>query len=544
MEETKPATPTSKARMPLLFALTLAVGMFIGQKLPHYDRHFLLGEGLTASSSVSEILRYVDALYVDNTNQDSLSDAAIAAMLEQLDPHSLYIRPEELQATEDDLNGGFEGVGIEFSMLADTLNIVAPLSGGPAEKAGILAGDKLIRVGDSVVAGIKLDQDKLYQLLRGPAESVVKLGILRGNEQNMRFFDVSRALIPVKSLDAAYMVDDKTGYFKLNKFTSESYQEFMGALAEMIEKNKLENVILDLRDNTGGYLDAATSLLSQFFSEGKLLLYTEARNKDRTDYKSNGRARFTLGKVAVLINEGSASASEIVAGAIQDWDRGWVVGRRSYGKGLVQETYPLSNGGALRLTVSRYFTPSGRSIQRAYKGNADYKYDTEKRLESGELVDDSKSHRDDTTKYYTGMGRVVYAKGGISPDVFVPLDTSYYSTYFFEVLDLLPLFTARHLDGLDRSSLPATEADFIASYTVPDGLHEAACAFAEKNGVARSPKDIERSRAQLKLQIKAQLAKRLFGTAAFYKALNRDDAALQKAVDLIQKDAPLTGARG
>lgn len=313
----------------------------------------------------------------------------------------------------------------------------------------------------------------------------------------------------------------------------------MQNLTPLVEEKGMKSMVLDLRGNPGGYLEEATEILSQVFPDGKLLLYTQGRAGQRKDYKSNGRARFDIQNVAVLIDEGSASASEIVAGAIQDWDRGWVVGRRSFGKGLVQEQYPLSNGGALRLTVSRYFTPSGRCIQRDYKHGQDYKHEAERRLQNGELSNANKIKQDDTTKYYTGQGRIVFGGGGITPDVFVPIDTSYSSVYFTSVRQKIPQFISRWMESQNRMNLSAALPEFARSYTVTDEILEALVAYAEKQDIKRNPTELAKCRTELKLQLKARLAKTLFGDEGLYKVLNDDDPAVEKAVQVLKSGPPV-----
>lgn len=530
-----------QVRLPLIFAATLAAGMFIGQQLPHYDTNARFLPGAQAgrvAGTLDEILRYIEARYVDTVGAGELKIGAIEHLLEQLDPHSVYITPEELEAVEDDMSGGFEGVGIEFLMVDDTIQVVTPLSGGPSETAGILPGDKIVTINDTVVAGVKIDNGKIYKKLRGPKGTPVRLGVLRGREQSLRTFNIVRDVIPVKSVDIAYLLDDKTGYLKINRFSARTYQEFSEAIAPLAAQG-MQNLVLDLRGNPGGYLEEATDLLSQFFPDGKLLVYTEGRTEKRRDYKSNGRAQFNIANVAVLIDEGSASASEIVAGAVQDWDRGWVIGRRSFGKGLVQEQYPLGDGGALRLTVARYYTPSGRCIQRDYKHDQDYDHEAERRYENGELSDASKIKYADSTKYYTGMGRVVFGGGGISPDVFIPIDTSFSNDYFFEVRQHIPQFAARWMEGRDRAALPTALPEFVRSYEISDVLLDELTGYAEKQGIARNDTELKQCRAELKLQLKARIAKILFQDEGLYSVLNDDDPAVEKALQVLRSGEPV-----
>jgi carboxyl-terminal processing protease len=540
---TEQQTPPSRfqIRLPLILAITLAAGMFIGQQLPHYDKNVRFLPGSKAgpvAGTLDEILRYIEARYVDSVGAEQLKIGAIQHLLEQLDPHSVYITPDELAAVEDDMSGGFEGIGIEFLMVDDTIQVVTPLSGGPSEVAGILAGDKIVTINDTLVAGVKIDNGKIFKKLRGPKGTSVHIGILRGREKSLRKFTIVRDVIPVKSVDIAYMLDDKTAYVKINRFSARTNQEFSQAVSPLAEKG-MQNLILDLRSNPGGYLEEATDLLSQFFSEGKLLVYTEGRTEKRRDYKSTGRARFNIQNVAVLIDEGSASASEIVAGAVQDWDRGWVIGRRSFGKGLVQEQYPLGDGGALRLTVARYFTPSGRCIQRDYKHNSDYDHEAERRYENGELSDAAKIKYADSTKYYTGMGRVVYGGGGVSPDIFIPIDTSFSNDYFFSVRQQIPQFAARWMENHDRAAFPGSLAEFVRSYSISDEMLEELTGYAEKQGIARNDAELKKCRTELKFQLKARIAKILFHEEGIYSVLNDDDPAVEKALQVLRSGEPV-----
>ncbi|MCC6462868.1 MAG: PDZ domain-containing protein [Saprospiraceae bacterium] len=535
---TDQSSPKIQTGLPLLLALVLAAGMFIGQQLPRYDqnvRAWSSGQHAGSNdSALDEILRYVEAKYVDSVNLSDIKKDAITRLLEQLDPHSVYISPEELQHVEEDMSGNFEGIGIEFILVDDTIQVVTPLSGGPSEAAGVLPGDKILTIADTVVAGVKIDNATIFKRLRGAKGTPVKIGIRRGHEKTPRIFNITRDIIPVRSVDIAYMLDEQTGYVKINRFSAPTYQEFMESVRPLVEDKNMKNLVLDLRGNPGGYLNEATDLLSQFFSEGKLLVYTQGRTEERRDYKSNGRARFKLENIAVLIDEGSASASEIVAGAIQDHDRGWVIGRRSYGKGLVQEQYPLSDGGALRLTVSRYYTPSGRSIQRDYKHTEDYTHEADRRLRNGELSDATKIQQADTTKYYTGMGRVVYGGGGVTPDIFVPLDTSFANDYFFAARQLLPQFAARWMEGRSRSSLPTTLDAFMGQFQVSDQMFGEFIDYITKEGTARNDAELAKAKAELRHQLKARVAKILFHDEGLYKVLNDDDPAVEKAMQVMR----------
>jgi carboxyl-terminal processing protease len=529
-----------ETRLPLILAATLALGMFIGQKLPHYDRNIsLMGSGKRGGGTLDEILRYVSSKYVDTVNTNDLRHDAIDHLLSKLDPHSTYITPDELKAVEDDMSGGFEGIGIEFIMIDDTMQVVTPLSGGPSEAAGILAGDKIVSINDTVIAGVHIDNGLIYKKLRGEKGSSVKLGVKRSKENDLRFFNITRAIIPVHSVDIAYMLDKNTGYLKINRFTGKTYQEFMENLRPLAEEKGLQNLVIDLRGNPGGYLEEATNILSQIFPEGKLMVYTKGRMEERKEYKSNGRARFNIQNVAVLIDEGTASASEILAGAVQDWDRGWIIGRRSYGKGLVQEQYPLSDGGAIRLTISRYYTPSGRCIQRDYKNDVDYAHDVDRRLKNGELSNGNKTKLADTTKFYTGYGRVVYGGGGITPDVFIPFDTSFSSPYFLALRQQIPQFSTRWMESRDRKTLPDNLAEFAKTWFASDDMLQELVHYGEKQGIKPNAAKLAASRNEIKLQLKGRVAKILFGEIGLYTIVNEDDPAIEKALHLLKTGEPV-----
>ncbi|MDW8228557.1 MAG: S41 family peptidase [Saprospiraceae bacterium] len=532
------ASATLQTRLPLILAGVLALGMFIGQKLPRYDGHLWIAPAAyrlsAAHSPIEEILRYIEARYVDSVAIEPLQEEAIHHLLAQLDPHSAYISPEELSLQEEMMTGSFEGIGVEFLIINDTIQVVSVISGGPSERAGLLAGDKIVSVGDTLVAGTGITNAEVIRRLRGPKGSTVRLGILRGREGKLRSFTVERDVIPVHSVDAAYMLDEQTGYVKINRFSATTQQEFLEAMERLVKQEGMKRLVLDLRGNPGGYLTEATDLLSQFFPKGKLLVYTEGRAEPRQEYKSHGRARFDLGDIAVLVDEGSASASEIVAGAVQDHDRGWVIGRRTFGKGLVQAEYPLSNGGALRLTTSRYYTPSGRCIQRHYKDDPDYDDELERRLHNGELTDSSAQKLTDTTRYFTGAGRVVYGGGGIMPDVFIPADTSFLNDYYMQVFPHLSPFAVRWLSEQTRQPIPGDATAFVRQFVLPADLTRQFADYATEQGVPFDLRQWERCRHELQRQLKAYIARQRFGREGYYRALNDDDPAVEKALQLLR----------
>jgi carboxyl-terminal processing protease len=528
--------------LPIWLALACGIGMLIGQQLPRTERLLSWrsgGNGSNWTTTLDEILNYVNARYVDTLDVQRLKTNTIEHVLKQLDPHSVYISPEEAKASEEEMQGGFEGIGVEFIMLDDTIQVVSPLPGGPSEQAGIVGGDKLVSINDTIVAGVKVTNGAIYKKLRGHKGTTVKLGVKRGREAELRYFNVTRDVIALKSVDVSYMLDQETGYIRITSFTAKTYNEFMEALRPLVEEQNMKHLVLDLRGNPGGYLQEATQLLSQVFPEGKLLVYTQGRTETRRDYKSNGHARFNIQNIAVLIDEGSASASEIVAGALQDNDRGYIVGRRSYGKGLVQEEYDLSDGGKLRLTTARYYTASGRSIQRAYNNGQDYAKEAQRRMESGELTDVTRIRQADTTKYQTGLGRIVYGGGGITPDYYIPLDSALISPYFTAVAGMIPQFMSRWVEKQDRKSLPSDVNTMLQQYQVPDSVVDELAAYAAQQGTPVQPKQLLRIKSELKTRIKARLARILFDLKTEMQVYNNDDPAVEKALQLVKSNTPI-----
>lgn len=520
--------------LPLLFALTLVVGMSIGLKLKNGTPVNDLSFG--KENRVEELLEYIDAKYVDEVDTDDLMDKAIKSILEELDPHSNYISPEYLQDVNDELEGNFEGIGIQFVMMEDTIFVVSAVPGGPSHEVGIKSGDRIIYIEDSLVAGRKLETKDVIQKLKGEKGSDVTVKIKRNGNEELLPFTITRDRIPIYSVDAAYMLNDKTGYIKINRFSATTYQEFMKAVEDMHENQGMKDLVIDLRQNPGGYLNAATKILDQIFPDRKLLVYTKGKNYNKNEYRSTGRSFYDIEKVSVLIDEGSASASEIMAGAIQDWDRGVIVGRRSFGKGLVQEQYGLSNGGALRLTVARYYTPSDRLIQKPYDDADAYDAETNGRYLSGELSSKDSVDIDTSTIYYTEGGRKVYAGGGIMPDIFVPIDTLVNNRYFIRTLPYIANFVYKYLDGkrVDFEKY-GTIDDFIKDFKVSDGLVSKFTKYAEQQGVEMDNAAFQQAKEELRLRIKAHIGRQFFLDEGYYKILNTQDVVIDKALDAMQK---------
>lgn len=536
--------------LPLLFSLVLVIGMFIGTKMQQNPPTVAaiettkkedLPPSIMGQGKLEELIRYIEARYVDDVNKDELVKEAIDEILFRLDPHSSYISAEQLKSVNDQLEGHFDGIGIEFIVVDDTVMIVKTLVDGPAAKAGLLAGDKIVEIEDSLTVGDNIDFEGILTKLKGEKGTKVEVGIQRLASNEVLHFSVVRDKIPVKSVEVAYMIDDKTGLVKINRFTANTYQEFMEELENLVEKQGMENLIIDLRDNPGGYLQEATNILSQLFKEkDKLLVYTEGVNVSRSDYKTTGRNFFDVENIAVLMDEGSASASEILAGAIQDWDRGVIVGRRSFGKGLVQEQYRLRDGSAIRLTVARYFTPSGRCIQKPYDSRDHYDEDLAERTINGELFGKAEFHIVDTTKYFTGTGRTVYGGGGIIPDVFVPLDSNLMRTDYLTLRQYIQPFAFRYIEK-HRSDWADKELnDFAKDFSVDDALMQSFYTYADTKAKKKQDRLNRYLDFELRKLIKATVAHQLWSEKGYFKVINETDPVVVKALELMQEEDPLS----
>lgn len=410
---------------PLLFALVLILGMTLGFRLRDTLRNKRdIQAVIERNDRLEEIIDLVKERYVDTLNTNALYKDAVTGILSHLDPHTAYIPAEDLGEVNESLEGSFFGIGVEFDIVKDTIQVTSVIEGGPAERAGVTVGDKLVKVGDSTVAGTGITSERIIAMLRGKQNSRVNVTLRDALTGKLKPATITRDVVPIYSVDASVMLDSATGFIKINRFAANTYDEFIKALKNL-QAQGMKQLVLDLRQNPGGYLDVAAEIADEFLDGDKMIVYTQGRQSEKTEYKAKRQGLFESGKLSVLIDEGSASASEILAGAVQDWDRGVVLGRRSFGKGLVQEQYDLEDGSALRLTVAKYYTPSGRSIQRSYKkGKAAYDEDYAKRFENGELTGLDTLTHDDTVKYYTSSRRVVFGGGGIKPDVYVPYDTS------------------------------------------------------------------------------------------------------------------------
>ena len=480
-------------------------------------------------------------LYVDSVDEKKLVEDGIRGMIEQLDPHSSYSTAKETKEMNEPLQGSFEGIGVQFNMVKDTLLVIQPVVNGPSERVGILAGDRIVSVNDTAIAGVKMSKEDIMKRLRGAKGSKVRLGVVRRGIAGILKFTVVRDKIPVKTLDAAYMIRPHVGYIRIGSFGVTTYNEFMKAV-ETLKASGMKDLILDLQENGGGYLMAAVQIANEFLHNSDLIVYTQGRKVPRQDYCADGSGRLLDGKVFVLINEYTASAAEIVTGAIQDQDRGIVVGRRSFGKGLVQRPIDLPDGSMIRLTIAHYFTPSGRCIQKPYKkGDAiDYAMDIEKRFEHGELYSADSIHFADSLKYYTlRKHRVVYGGGGIMPDVFVPLDTTQYTKFLRQMAARSYIINAnlKYID-VNRKQLKkqfATFNDFNAHFEVPQSLIDDVVQAAEKDKI--KPKDQQELQAtlpQLRRQLKALIARDLWDMSEYFQVINETNPIVVKAVGLLK----------
>ncbi len=534
--------------LPLLLSLVMACGMWAGSKMGDNPPRVKLLEGMAPSSAdvpsvpegigrFEELIRYVDARYVESVDREELVSQAIGRVMEQLDPHSAYFNAAELREANRQLEGGFYGIGIEFVPVEDTIMVLSVLADGPAAAAGLMAGDKIVSLDDSLSIHRNIDSGGMLEYLRGELGSRVKVGVLRGSDPAVRTFDLERGFIPVKSVETAYMLDAQTGYLRINRFSAHTYEEFMKALETLVDQQGMQHLVLDLRQNGGGYLQEATRILSQLFSEkDKLLVYTEGDHVPRNDYKSTGHHFFDVGNIVLLTDEGSASASEIIAGALQDWDRGVVIGRRTFGKGLVQEQYLLRDGSAVRLTVARYFTPAGRCIQRPYADRTAYEQDMETRLSRGELYDGGKMRPSDTTRYFTGNGRVVYGGGGIMPDIFMPLDSSAINPHLLRLQQHLPAFLFRRPDAIPGPDLSLDR--FLADYRPDAALLSDFRDYAQARGDSCNDRQWRLVRPALSRQFKAAVARQRWSDEGYFRTLHAQDPTIAKALEVVRDPKP------
>jgi len=520
--------------LPMILAVVMILGMFFGFKLHQQtgSQNFFQRDKTT---TLQETMDLIKSRYVDSVQLDSLKDDAINAVMEHLDPHSVYIPATSVSEANEELQGGFEGIGVEFNLFNDTVNVIYVIPGGPSEKAGLQIGDKIVAVNETPIVSKTLPIQNIRKMIRGRSGTDVNLRIVRNSKIENK--TVTRGQIPLPALDATYMVDATTGYIKLNKFSETAYKEFMESM-EKLKASGMQSLIFDLRGNGGGYVTQAVNIADEFLDGDKLIVYTQGTNIDRKEYKASKEGVFEKGKLVVLVDELSASASEILAGALQDWDRATIVGRRTFGKGLVQEQYALSDGSAIRLTVARYFTQSGRSIQRPYdKGKKIYMEELRERYENGETINPDSMHLSSEKKYKTYGGRTVYGGGGITPDVYVPVDTSSL-THNVTKLYLDGRFNAfvyqYYISNLPQFQSYKTPMEFAAKYRNTEDAWQQLVNYALKDSIYLS-KIPQVDRKNIEQRIKAYLARLKWRSQGFYEVFNSFDPIFQKGKEVAKK---------
>lgn len=519
---------------PVLFAVTLIVGMWIGYKL---NDNIPDGQGFFSGSrkaSVQEVVDLLERKYVDSVHTDSLTDDAIASMLKRLDPHTIYIPAALTVEANEDLQGNYEGIGVEYFIINDTVNAVNIRKEGPSDKAGLKVGDKFIKVGDSVIAGNNINADRIKKLLRGESGTQVQVTVLRNGKPLP--FTITRGTIPKFAIDAAYMMDKETGFIHLNVFSRSAYEEFMVAI-ERLNKEGMKKLIFDLRGNGGGILEEAVDIADEFLDSSRMVVYTEGLHAPRQEYKCKRPGQFEKGQLILLIDEFTASASEVLAGALQDWDRATIIGRRSFGKGLVQEPFQLSNGAQLRLTVSKYYTPAGRNIQKPFDGNRQhYNEEVYDRFHNGSSINgDSTPHNGKTYRTLVKK-RPVFGGGGITPDVFMPFDTSKLSKPLYGLFNnqTFSRFVYNYYLGhLTELSQFKNATEFEASYKIPSATWQSLSDYAKKDSIDLS-KSLAAEQQEIERRFRSNLALQIWQTEGFYRVNNQYDPLVRKAVELLK----------
>ncbi|MCZ4407838.1 S41 family peptidase [Cryomorphaceae bacterium 1068] len=525
---------------PLMLAFMLVFGIYLGTFFSDDgSRSFLPTRSSSNADKITQIISYIDREYVDTVAKNQMIEKAISSILEDLDPHSYYISAEEMAAYTEPLEGNFEGIGVEFLIQNDTVRVVAALDGGPSQELGIQAGDKIINVDDENIAGVGIKNDDVISRLKGEGGTLVKVDVLRNRK--LIPYEIIRGTIPINSIATSQIIDNSIGYIKISRFARTTYDEFAQSAQQLMDEGMSE-LVIDLRGNGGGYLTAAVQIAEEFLQKGQLIVYTEGKSSPKKSYFASKRGEYSDIPLAILIDQGSASASEILAGAIQDNDRGVIVGRRSFGKGLVQEHMSLPDNSALRLTVARYYTPSGRSIQKPYGEDIDYEADYENRFETGELVSADSIHFPDSLQYVTPGGRIVYGGGGIMPDIFVGLDTVGASEYLSIVSyrGILNQFGFDYADA-HRTDLESFEGykEFERDFNVDTNLFDSFVGYAEEKGVTPDTGGIKLSKEVLELRIKAYIARNIWGNDGFYAIMNDDDKVIREALISISDTASL-----
>jgi len=526
--------------LPLIIAGCLVVGIFIGAILiPSNinDKTLLFPQNkkFNTAAKLNEILNFIENTYVDSVDKKDLTELSITAMLSQLDPHSYYIPAKDFDDMNDPLEGNFDGIGVEFRIKDDTVMIISPIANGPSEKLGIQAGDRIVKVDSTIIAGNGITNEEVIKLLKGPRGTKVDVDIVRPGATKRKHFTITRDQIPIFSIDAPYMIDNEIGYLRISRFAKTTYAEFLNA-TQKLKKKGMTKLILDLRGNGGGVLGASTQIADEILPKNKMIVYTDGRTRTREEYFSTDKGTLQTIQIAILINENSASASEILAGAIQDNDRGLVIGRRSFGKGLVQEQVMWPDGSALRLTVARYFTPTGRCIQKPYdEGLEAYHSEAYNRLQNGELLSADSIHFPDSLKYYTPIGKLVYGGGGIMPDIFVPLDTNDGTPYLYELRykGIIQDFALNYTDK-NRINLKAKykdAVDFKNRFDVNNDLFNSIIKYASDNEIPKNLDQIIISKKLISRSLKAAISRNLYNDLGYYVIINDYDETVQKAIN-------------
>jgi carboxyl-terminal processing protease len=526
--------------LPLIIASCTVLGVFLGAFLTPSNVNdktiiFPNNQRFNTATKLNEILNFIEDTYVDSVDKNGLTESSISAMLTTLDPHSSYIPAKDFDGMNEPLEGNFDGIGVEFRIKDDTVLIISPIANGPSEKLGIQAGDRIVKVDTTEIAGNGITNAGVIKLLKGPRGTKVNVEIVRSGVKKRKLFTITRDRIPIYSIDAPYMIDEYTGYLKITRFAKTTYAEFIEA-TENLKNQGMEKLIIDLRNNGGGVLQAATKIADEILVKNKMIVYTDGRTRNRAEYFSTNQGILESTQVAILINENSASASEILAGAIQDNDRGLVIGRRSFGKGLVQEQVQWPDGSALRLTVARYYTPTGRCIQKDYGANIDeYHAEAYNRYGNGELLSSDSIQFPDSLKFYTPEGKVVYGGGGIMPDMFVPLDTVGGTNYLYELRyrGIIQTFALNYVDKR-RESLNAKYKDAIVfknKFKVTNDLFNSIIKFAEEQEIERNLEEILTSKKLINRGLKAAISRNLYNDFGYYVIINESDKTVQTAVD-------------
>ncbi len=528
---------SARIYFPIFLSLAVIIGLLLGNFLGqnHSSKQTLV---YSNPSKIDKVTKYIQKNYVDSVSTEKLVEAAIPAILKELDPHSVYIPSRQLKDVNEPLKGNFDGIGIQFSMQHDTVVVISTISGGPSEMVGIQPGDRIVEVDGETVAGQDMSSNNIVDMLKGKRGTEVKVGIKRPGTEERLHFTITRDEIPLYSVDVSYMVNPQTGYIKVSRFAKTTYEEFIKAVKKLKDKGA-QKLMLDLRDNSGGYLNAATEIADEFLKKGELIVYTKGRNSPKKEIHASSSGISQNLDVAVLINEWSASASEILAGAIQDNDRGIIVGRRSFGKGLVQEQIRLSDGSAIRLTVARYHTPTGRCIQKPYKeGREQYYNDLNERFKHGEFFDADSIEFADSLKYTTPKGDVVYGGGGIMPDYFVPVDTTFNSPFFTKIRNegLIYNFAFNYADAhrAELEQLGGHQA--ISRYLENRDIYSDFLNYAFDHGVDKNIEGTDKSREVVNTRVKAYIARNIINNEGFYPIIHQIDRTMQRATELLAKN--------